>query len=211
MSYLEIIYNRLCVKESDIHEHLPTLYKHAQECSHITECGVRNVVSSYAFALGLYGKENGILVQVDPYKSENIEPFQELCESHNIQTKFYEQSDLECPLEPTELLFIDTWHIYGHLKRELNRWHGVVSKYIILHDTTVDGELGENTRRQHCPIEPTLSPEEASKESGYPLNEVLRGLWPAITDFLHVHPEWKLRERFTNNNGLTVLERVTAL
>jgi hypothetical protein len=29
-------------------------------------------------------------------------------------------------------------------------------------------------------------------------------------DFLAAHPEWKLEQRFTNNNGLTILVRNSA-
>jgi len=35
-----------------------------------------------------------------------------------------------------------------------------------------------------------------------------KGLWPAVEEFINEHPEWKIKERFTNNNGLTILERV---
>ena len=38
---------------SDINEHIDTLYKYAKECEHITECGTRAVVTSWAFAKGL--------------------------------------------------------------------------------------------------------------------------------------------------------------
>jgi hypothetical protein len=45
-------------------------------------------------------------------------------------------------------------------------------------------------------------------ESGLSREEIERGLWPAVEEFLALHPEWKLKERYTNNNGLTVLERI---
>jgi hypothetical protein len=40
------------------------------------------------------------------------------------------------------------------------------------------------------------------------VEEINRGVWPAIEEFLAAHPEWILKERFTNNNGLTILQRV---
>ena len=36
-----------------------------------------------------------------------------------------------------------------------------------------------------------------------------KGLWPAIEEFLTDNHEWYLKERFENNNGLTILERKT--
>jgi hypothetical protein len=52
--------------------------------------------------------------------------------------------------------------------------------------------------------------EEESIESGLTEEEIRKGLWPAVEEFLVDHPEWVLKERYTNNNGLTVLERVSS-
>lgn len=191
----------MCKTPSDINEHLPTLRKYAESVSHITECGVRSAVSSYAFADGLVGRSNTKLVQVDIYNSPNIEIFKNECSTEGLNTVFYEQSDLDCPIEKTDLLFIDTWHVYGHLKRELDRWNTHVSRYIILHDTTVDEWLGETIR---C----GWDADSQSIQSGIPKEEILKGLWPAVQEFLETHSDWVVKERFINNNGLTVLERI---
>jgi hypothetical protein len=50
--------------------------------------------------------------------------------------------------------------------------------------------------------------EEQSRQSGIPVAEIRCGLWPAVDEFLKNHTEWTLHERFTNNNGLTILKRV---
>ena len=50
---LENNYTIRCEQPSDINEHLPTLKKYAEECEHITEMGVRWVVSTFAFMAGL--------------------------------------------------------------------------------------------------------------------------------------------------------------
>ncbi len=185
---------------SDINEHLPTLLKYGSECNHITECGVRSVVSSYAFGTALKGKTLNKLIQVDLDWHPNLEAFKNECSAEGVNVVFYKQSDLDCPLEKTDLLFIDTWHVYGHLKRELARWNSYVGKYIILHDTTVDEWVGESIRCGY-----NVQQQEAT--TGIPASEIMRGLWPAVEEFLAEHPEWRIKERFTNNNGLTVLER----
>lgn len=190
-----------CGISSDINEHLPTLYEYATRCSHITECGTRDLVSSYAFARGLAGRPSTHLIQVDPYKSDTMDVFHQMCEASGIHNVFHNESDLTSPMEPTDLLFIDTWHVYGHLKRELDRWHSSVSKYILLHDTTVDAEFGESIRMGH-----NIS--EKAFLSGIPEEEVARGLWPAVEEFVAVHPDWRVGARYVNNNGLTILERV---
>ena len=43
----------IVINPSDINEHLPTLYKYAQECESVIELGVRGVISSYALVYGL--------------------------------------------------------------------------------------------------------------------------------------------------------------
>ncbi len=195
-------YNLARLIPSDINEHIETLYNYAKECNHITECGVRSVVSSWAFAKALLENPNRKrLVQVDLEVHQNVIEFIKVCNANNIEGVFYKGSDLECPIEKTDLLFIDTWHIYGHLKRELERWHSHVDKYIIMHDTTVDEWAGETLR---C----GWDAHKQSVESGIPVEEITKGLWPAIEEFLQTHKEWVLEKRYTNNNGLTILKRV---
>ncbi len=160
------------------------------------------MVSSYAFANALRNKSPNKLVQVDLDTNDNVARFGRECATEGIDVVFYQMSDLDCPMEETDLLFIDTWHIYGHLKRELARWQSSVRKYIIMHDTTVDEWQGETIR---C----GWNAAKQSRESGIPVDEINRGLWPAIQEFLDAHStEWVLEKRYTNNNGLTILRRV---
>jgi cephalosporin hydroxylase len=194
-------YYRAAYTPSDINEHLPVLLSYTKQCSSVVECGVRNIVSSWAFAYGLMGTPNNQYVLVDPYKSSAIDQFLSECTAVGVNASFVEKSDLDCPLVSTDLLFIDTWHVYGHLKRELARWHGSVGKFIILHDTTVDEVWGETLRMG-------MNQYQQSAESGIPVEEITRGLWPAVTEFLNDHPEWKIDLRLTNNNGLTILRRI---
>ncbi len=199
-SNIRLKYIESCRTSSDINEHLPTLARYASECSHVTECGVRNGVSSYAFAAALVGRPSTKLVQVDPTSYPNVVAFGGESAAEGLEVVFHNQNDLECPMEPTDLLFIDTWHVYGQLKRELARWHSVVAKYIILHDTTIDALKGETIRVG-------WNAEYQSRTTGIPVAEIRKGVWPAVEEFLAQHPEWTLRERYTNNNGLTVLQR----
>jgi cephalosporin hydroxylase len=195
------MYLKQCVTPSDIYQHLPTLFEYTKKCDSVVECGVRDVVSSYAFASALIGNPKNCYTLVDPYKSSQIDIFLQLCKNEGVNAKFIQESDIKCPLEETDLLFIDTWHVYGHLKRELEYWHSSVKKYIIMHDTTVDEWYGETIRSG-------WNAQQQSLETGIPVEEITKGLWPAIEEFLQQHPEWKLEKRYTNNNGLTILQRV---
>lgn len=187
---------------SDIHEHLPILYDYAKHCTSVVECGVLEVTSSYAFASALSGTPNNSLTMIDPLHTDKLKPFFHMCQLENVNASFLHTSDLACDPIKTDLLFIDTWHVYAQLKRELAHWHASVKKYILIHDTTVDEWYGESVRGN-------ADAERQSVETGFPIEEIRKGLWPAIVEFLREHPEWKLTERFMNNNGLTVLSRVS--
>ena len=197
-------YNNLSRFPSDINEHLPTLYTYATECETILETGVRGCVSSWALVYGLLNNnsDNKAIILNDIFPC-NID---ELLDGTKdlpiiVQYKWINNLQLEIPYN-VDLTFIDTWHVYGQLKRELDKFSKITDKYIIMHDTTVDEWEGESIRMR-CDIDAQV------KFSGFPRDEITRGLWPAISEFLSVHPEWVLHERFTNNNGLTILKRVS--
>lgn len=201
-SPLTMNYLTLTSRPSDINEHLETLYSYALQCNSVVECGVCEIVSSYAFASAMIGKPNHSFTMIDIYESTKVKPFLEMCRAEGINASFIKGSDIQCTPIQTDLLFIDTWHIYGHLKRELAHWNASVQKYIILHDTTVDGIDGESIRGNADTYAQSI-------KSGYPEEEIRKGLWPAVTEFLEVHPEWRLEKRYTHNNGLTILARNT--
>jgi len=188
---------------TDIIEHLPTLYKYAKECSSIIECGVRNCVSSYPLINGLL-ENSGInkkMVSIDVYKSEGMKHFEGLAKQL-IKFEFFEGSDLIYPIKGTyDMVFIDTLHVAGQLRRELKKYAPHTVKYIIMHDTTVDEFVGEVIRNN-------WDANKISKENGFTLKETLEGLWPAIMEFLEENKNWRIKERFKNNNGLTILERI---
>lgn len=53
------------------------------------------------------------------------------------------------------------------------------------------------------------SAREVAVGRGWPEEDLLKGLWPAVAEFLAAHPlEWQLHAKHENNNGLTVLKRV---
>jgi hypothetical protein len=67
--------------------------------------------------------------------------------------------------------------------------------------TTIDEWIGETIRNG-------WNPEEQSIISGIPIDEIKLGVWPAIEEFLNSNKEWILHERYTNNNGLTILKKL---
>jgi hypothetical protein len=185
---------------SDISEHIGTLAKYAKNCNAIGELGVRNVVSTWAFLQGLINNDQieKRLTCVDIVNAPLIVPLVQSARNAGINMKFLQADSATCLLQPLDLLFIDTWHIYAHLKRELIQHNAIVKKYIIMHDTESDKIEGESVRNGWDIFQQSI-------ESGYPESEIRQGLQKAIDEFLEDHPEWEIRAKYLNCNGLTVL------
>jgi len=197
----------------DIAEHVDVMYEYALDCVHVTACGLIEEVTPWVFARALHDGHTARkaasdagppprLVCTDVWWRSYIYTVREVCAAHGISFRFMKGNDLDLALEPTDLLFIDTWHVYGHLKRELEQLSPLVRRYIMVHDTTVDEVVGESVRCR-------MNIEEQARESGYPEEEIRRGVGPAIAEFLDRHGnEWALEARFTHCNGLAIFKRI---
>jgi len=203
MDIIDFNYNLHCHTWSDIYEHIPTLAHYASQCQHVTEMGMRSVVSSWALAKGLTLNpfQNKELVSIDLDYSPNIEPLKKALKECSINFIFIMANDVKIKIQQTDLLFIDTFHVYAHLKEELKCHADKVNKYIICHDITVDGVYGEAVRNGWDAV-------QISKETGYAVEDINKGLQPAVDEFLAQHSEWKIKQLYTNCNGLLIMERV---
>ena len=203
----------LCNTASDINEHLPTLFRYAKQCNSAIELGVRGCISSWAIAAGLLENKNGIKKRMfmNDTQTCQIGEFIDAVEAQNIEVKYEWKNDLEVQFEKGEmydLVFIDTWHVYGQIKRELAKYSTVCAKYIIMHDTTVDEIDGETVRQYGYNYQHAYSvATELAAQSGIPREEILKGMWWGIQEFLAANPEWYIKDRYFNNNGLMVLAR----
>jgi hypothetical protein len=181
MKTLEEIYEHHCSTYSDIQEHLPVLKRYTEDCEHVTEMGVRYVTSTYAFMMGKPKKM--VSYDILPVEKFGIDRsyLVNLAKTYNIEYNFVEADTRQISIEPTDLLFIDTWHVYQQLIIELKKHGNMSKKYIIMHDTTTFGDIGECGEGE--------------------------GLIKAIDEFLYENHHWYIYEKLTNNNGLTILKR----
>jgi hypothetical protein len=177
-----------CERESDINEHLPILKQYAEECDHITEMGVRAVVSTWAFLAAKPKK----LVGYDIGKYPQVDEAIRMAGEEGILFEFHQKDVLSVEIEETDFLFIDTFHTATQLERELARHAHKARKYIGLHDTFSFWEKGEVS---YVPV-----PENHTNCG--------RGLKHAIEPFLAAHPEWTVHFKTDANNGLMVLKRL---
>lgn len=201
------IYQQLCVTPSDINEHLPTLKLYASKCDSFIEAGVRTPTSQYAIASGLCDRLEKnpdapiFMVSIDLETNERVVESSILL-NNVFNHEFHQMSDLDFPIDREfDAIFIDTFHVYGHLKRELEYFHKFIKKFIIMHDTEVDKIHGEVIRMR-------MNLVDLIQKTGYSHKELTTGLGPAIEEFLKEHgDEWEIGHVYTNNNGLTILVR----
>lgn len=175
-------YTTACATPSDINEHLPTLYKYARECKHITEMGVRGVVSTWAFLMANPEKYVGYDISEHPNMAKVLDSFD--------NAEMFIADVLNVDIEETDFLFIDTYHTATQLEKELARHASKAKKYIGFHDTTTFWNTGEQPYNHNM----------GHVACG-------RGLRFALEPFLKNNPEWKIAHKLENNNGLTIIER----
>lgn len=201
-SELKFQYDWHCTHSSDIVEHIPILKKLAQECSSVTEIGLRDMNSTWGILQGLSENSKnerlytGIDLDQPPSKIFNLA--QRLARENGIDFRFIQANDMEIDIEPTDLLFIDSMHTYCHLTYELEKFSSKALKYIAMHDTDEPWGFIDDFQQYF------------GDRSEYPvgIDRNKRGLWRAVVDFLEKHPEWALHERRLNSHGFTILKRV---
>lgn len=164
--------------KSNINEHLTILNELGNECDHITEFGVMTGMSTRAFL-----NTDATLISYDIALHDSVKKLFDIAKEKNKNVKYIQADVLKIEIEETDLLFIDTFHVYYQLKRELELHSKKVKKYIVFHDTYTFGLTGEDRVDK-------------------------KGLITAIIEFMIQNPNWKFKIHKTNNNGLTVIERI---
>lgn len=177
--------------KGDSDRHVLTLYAIAlgHKAKRILELGVRNGDSTRPLVLAAY-KNGGKLVSVD------IEQTNYSCPSEfQNNWQFVKQDALEFlkndnPEEPYDLIFIDDWHAYNHVKAELEQIDRLVSPktVILVHDLM----YGNTCPHYHSDL--TLT-------SGQWANG---GPYRAIAE---LNPQFWEFSTLPYNNGLTLLRK----
>jgi hypothetical protein len=170
-------FNALLSEVSDMQGHMVSIFNHAVQCKRIVEFGVFDCTSTWA----LLASKPSWMRSYDIYRHSAVDVVERAARNADLDFRFMNESSIEAQIEPCDLLLIDSFHSYEQLSKELSMHSGKVSKYMILHDTTIFANVDQTG--------------------------LGRGLWPAIQEFLDLHPEWRVKERFEHCYGLTILER----
>ena len=110
--------DRLVVERGDQHGVLHHRHRVGRLGRHVTELGTRTAVSTTAL---LYGKPEK-LVCYDKFLYPQVNKLRTMAGPTHLE--FHQADVLQTDIEETDLLFIDTWHVYEQLREELRRHAG---------------------------------------------------------------------------------------
>lgn len=147
-------YERLCRTPSDIVEHLPRFVELVREldAKHVIELGTRSGVSTIAWLYALEGRGRLTSVDIDPRPDIGDYEHWTFIQGDDCDSSVIAQ------LEPAEIVFIDTSHLYGHTLRELTIYRRLVRPggRIVMHDTMLERPDGAPVRPRY-PVMTALS------------------------------------------------------
>lgn len=197
-------FNHFSTNDHPSMEHFFTFYNFGKTCGRIVEMGVDYGVSTWAWVACEPKYFRGVDIRMQPPPQGQHAELQEEALKMGIDYQFvlgdtghgilkeierkfnkvsYPSDQTSLPYynidKKVDLLYIDTYHSYTHLKAELAIHGSKVNKYLIFHDThyfgekhDYDGDLGLN---------------------------------PAIREFVANNPEWYYIHQVSYGNGCTVL------
>jgi cephalosporin hydroxylase len=142
---LSDLYAQHCATPSDIYLHLPRFVAMVEELNaqHVIELGTRSGVSTIAWLHALK-QTGGRLTSVDIDAKPEIGDWPHWTFIQGDD----EDPELVASLEPADIVFIDTSHLYDHTVRELNtyRWLVKPGGLLVLHDTELPIPEGAPSR-----------------------------------------------------------------
>jgi glycosyltransferase involved in cell wall biosynthesis len=160
-------------QKRDLDEHMPALKRLASNCNLVVEMTKRRestiaLAASSCKQLISFQEENDALLD-----------YAERYANKKIQIVHYDLNKIPEPFGKVDMLFIDTRHNGKRLRQELALWAKSVDRYIVLHDTALHHETGDDNGE---------------------------GLFPPMRELVE-EGEWFVMSHTRNQYGLTVLAR----
>ncbi len=166
------IFNEIVGVPRDLNKHMKYLALLVEKCPRVTEFSHRRE-SFIAFASGNPTK----LVSYNEEVNNSVYKEVQSLFTNELVVKKAQSAEI-AEIEETDLLFIDQRHTKDDVYRELRTFGPKTTRFIVLHDTELYGEKGED---------------------GGP------GLWDAIKQFMKENPKWYVQFHVAVQYGLTVL------
>jgi uncharacterized protein (UPF0305 family) len=209
LTALEREYDRVSSTISDFIQNIVFIHDYAVKCVNILQLGMKDGTCTWALLKGLSdntSNENKWMITCDKKSYPIVKKIQDISKEEKISFTFFEKNNLDIDIinndylkNGVDMIFINTWHVYGQLKRELEIYSRIVKKYIVIHGTDSYGEYGEA-------IEEHQNILKRSENSGIPVNEIVKGVKFAIDEFLENNKnEWVIDIIRSCGQGVTVL------
>lgn len=135
-------YARVCATPSDIQDHLPRFVEMVEQldATHVIELGTRSGVSTIAWLHALDGKGRLTSVDIDPPPPIGEHPHWTFIQGDDL--------DVVHQLDPADIVFIDTSHLYDQTVKELDAYLPLVKPggLIVCHDTMLRRPEGSPPR-----------------------------------------------------------------
>lgn len=170
--------------------HLPRLRALAEGLPLAIEFGVRRGASSSALILGAQH-----VISYDITETPEARRLQALAGS---RWTYYHGSSLEAPVQPCDLLFVDSLHTYLQCDAELRRHADSVGRWLVFHDSIWRGTIGEGTKDQDHRL---------VRHDDDRIRRKALGIRPAVDALMIRDRSWQIAASYDDACGLLVLER----
>lgn len=167
------LYEQLKNTPEDLDQHMPKIRELAEKCEHVTDISHRR---QSLIAIAAAQPEFIVSYNTQAFSAE----LQNLSQMVPLQLDS-RTSDKIVRIDETDMLFIDSFHTAEALGRELEEFGTKARRFIVMHDTHIYGNKGE--------------------DGGM-------GLMAAISKFVYDHPDWFVAYHTAEQYGLTVLGRL---
>jgi hypothetical protein len=189
---LELLYARACNDRTAIAAHLPRLRALAMGLDDAIEFGVKRGPSASALLLGAQRVTSYDLVETPEARA--------LATMVGPRWRYRIGDSRTAPVEPCDLLFIDSLHTFAQCDAELTRHADAVRRWLVFHDVGTFGEIGADGESGRHLWNYAAHP-------GQSVPPRALGIRPAIDALMIRDPSWRIASRETESHGLLVLER----
>lgn len=149
---IQTLYQKRCNEPGNINEHLPAIYCFSLQSQGVAEFGVEGGISTSALIAGQdspdhrggrsycgYDPDHKCRVVVRRLRAQCLNRWPiVLVQSSSITVN---------PIEPVDMLFIDSRHDADVIREELSRHLSAVRRFLCMHDTVTYGVQGETPGR----------------------------------------------------------------
>uniref|UniRef100_A0A6C0AGF3 Uncharacterized protein n=1 Tax=viral metagenome TaxID=1070528 RepID=A0A6C0AGF3_9ZZZZ len=209
------LYNHYSTASSHVNEHLSTIREYCFECNSVLELSISayNLSIFWTCVLGMAQidentKYTGIFSVAPPEKDAFDARI--LAKEHNVDlnivtgdTKIEMEINLNSIDLNYDLVIVNSWFTYCHVKYNLNKFGKLSNKYIIVCATKT-----QEHENHSLYLDGTFGPKGDFSEFPVEYDRTKTGTAHAISEFLQENPQWKIKEVFEHNWGMTILQKM---